>query len=342
MVELLYLTHDEIIRCKALEFENIIRKLEQVFDCHYRKDFVLPHKSVIRWGDAMSETSTGRINSMPAYVGGNIRALGIKWIGGFPANRNKGLPRATALIVLNDPDTGLPQCIMEGAYISAMRTVGTNLLAARYLCKKDSRKLGVVGAGVQIRFHVKGFLNAFKNIETVYAFNRTRRNGLKMKEMMNGASAEICLVDSIKEAVEDVDILISGTTSNAPLITTEKIKPGTTYFHFSGNECTYEFLNQFTYMFVDDWEAIRHRNNLTPALMHQEGKFNMGLIKGNLGELVAEKVSGRSREENIIFCAMGIGISDVAIAKSVYDEARDRGLGRKMPLWENLNPLFTD
>ena len=97
------------------------------------------------------------MHAMPAYVPA-LDAAGMKWIAGYPANPAKGLPYITGLIVLNDPDTGLPIAIMDGTWITAMRTGAASALAGRYLARPDSSTVGIVACGVQGRSNLEAFL----------------------------------------------------------------------------------------------------------------------------------------------------------------------------------------
>ena len=120
--------------------------VEQVLGMHQRGEVNMPSKVVLD----MDERKHGRINAMPAYLGGDVHVCGLKWIAGFPNNPVRhGLPRANALIVLNDADTGMPLAIMEGTRISALRTGAVTGVGARYLARMDSSSLALIGAGVQ-------------------------------------------------------------------------------------------------------------------------------------------------------------------------------------------------
>jgi len=100
----------------------------------------------------ISEETEGRINAMPAYLGGNVNLAGIKWVGSSPANPSRhNMPRASAVLILNDKETKLPLAIMEATIISAMRTGAVGGIAAKYLARKDSTTCGIIGAGVQAR-----------------------------------------------------------------------------------------------------------------------------------------------------------------------------------------------
>src|SRR5690606_17305769 len=130
--------------------------------------YVLPNKSVLRWGDMESESTRGRINSMPASIGGDFNSVGIKWISSSPQNPDKyNLPRATGVIILNDYETLLPKCIMDGMLLSAMRTGANSGVAARYLAKKDSQVIGLVGAGVQNRTQLQAIHHVMKDLKHV-------------------------------------------------------------------------------------------------------------------------------------------------------------------------------
>ena len=101
-----------------------------------------PPKVVLRDGDNAACEERGRINGLFALIGGSVRAMGMKWIASFPANRERGLPRASALIILNSPETGLPLAVMDGTLISAMRTGAVTALGLKYLAPRGSRKAG--------------------------------------------------------------------------------------------------------------------------------------------------------------------------------------------------------
>jgi 2,3-diaminopropionate biosynthesis protein SbnB len=343
MSSILYLSHDDVTKCDSISFVSVTEIIRNVFKCHYEKDFILPDKVVLRWGDLQSENTRGRINSMPAYVGGQFNSLGFKWIGSFPKNRQRGLPRATAVILLNDTETGLPVAIMEGSYISAMRTAAVNLVASDYLCIRDPKTIAIIGTGVQNRFQLSGFLSKFNSLEKVKVYNRTKntiQNFIKLFDLFD-VEFEIC--DAINETTKNADIIISATTSSIPLIKKGTIEQGATYFHFSGNECEYDVINEFDKIYVDDWNVIMHRGNLTPALMCNDGVLGAEQITGNLGQLIVNEVSGRQNDtEKIIFCAMGMAIEDVAVASAIYNEAVDKNIGTSLRLWDKLSEMVSE
>jgi N-[(2S)-2-amino-2-carboxyethyl]-L-glutamate dehydrogenase len=109
-----------------------------------------PHKMVLRREEtAESEDRHGRFNGLSALIGGADPCTGMKWIGSDPSNRKIGMPRASALIILNNPDTGFPVAVMDGTLINAMRTGAMTALGAHFLAPRITRRIGIIGSGVQ-------------------------------------------------------------------------------------------------------------------------------------------------------------------------------------------------
>src|SRR5699024_9567726 len=97
--EILFLNQEDITECGGDDIALAVETMEKVFSLHQKDAYVLPNKSVLRWGDMDSESTRGRINSMPASIGGEFDSVGIKWISSAPQNPDKyGLPRATGII----------------------------------------------------------------------------------------------------------------------------------------------------------------------------------------------------------------------------------------------------
>ena len=122
-VEMIYLSPEDVIRCGGMSMDKAIDDLEEVFRLYDKGDYILPGKIVMKRHEPNAEETTGRINAMPGYIGGRFNMPGIKWIGSGPQNPFKyGLPRGSAVIVLNDPETKVPIAIMDGTLISAICT----------------------------------------------------------------------------------------------------------------------------------------------------------------------------------------------------------------------------
>ncbi|WP_407701331.1 ornithine cyclodeaminase family protein [Virgibacillus dakarensis] len=304
--------------------------MEKVFSLHQKKKYVLPNKTVLRWGDIDSENTRGRINSMPASIEGDFNSIGIKWISSAPQNPDKyGLPRASGIIILNDYETFFPKAIMDGMLLSAMRTGANSGVAAKYLAKKNSKVLGLIGAGPQSKTqllamnHVLKEINEIKindlNIECAYKF---------AEEMGKKVNLPIKVVDTAEKAVRGSDVFITATVTKVPIVKPEWIDSGALYIHVGSHECEFEVIEKAEKIVVDDWEELKHRGVETISIMYKEGKFKDSKIDAQLGEVVNSIKSGRTNnEEFIYFNSVGMGIQDVALASVIYEKAMKEKIG---------------
>ena len=340
-LELLYLSQKDVISCGVLQMKGVIDILEQVFLLHYQKQDILPAKVALRWGDAHSEETRGRINAMPGFIGGTFNTAGIKWIGSAPQNPFQfNLPRASALIILNDPETMFPYALMDGTLISAMRTGGVTGVAAKYCARKDARVAALIGAGTQNRTQLMALKEVLPALERVFLYDikeeRSRSFALEVEQIVH---LPIEIAPSAEDAVRKADIVVSATTAREPVVLSEWLKPGIFYSHVGGYETDYRIVRKAHKIVVDDWYQIKHRKTQTLALMFEEGKIDDSAIYAELGELVAYKKPGREGDHEIIyFNSVGMAIEDIAVAKWIYQTACSKGIGTKLEIWDT--PLW--
>jgi len=335
-MELLYLNQDEVIAAGGLDMKSTIQVVEEAFRLHAFEDDVLPMKTVLRWGGIETEATRGRINAMPAYVGGSFDVAGIKWIGGFPKNpfEYEDLPRATGIIILNDAHTGVPLAFMDGTLISAMRTGATTGVAAKYLAKRDTAIVGIIGAGVQARTQLMA-LNESLSIEQVKVYdlseNRSKEYAKQMKELLD---LKIKVMGNAKECVHGSDVFVTVTTAHEPIVKNSWVKKGSLYAHVAGYEDEYAVARNSHKIVVDDWEQVKHRGASTLALMHNDGILEDKDIYAELGEIVTGEKAGRETDdERIYFSPVGMGTEDLTVAYRIYESAVKRGIGRRLKLW---------
>ena len=208
----------------------------------------------------------------------------MKWIASFPANRERDLPRASALLVLSDTRTGLPLALMDATLISAMRTGAVTGLGVRCLAPSKARKAAVIGAGVQSHTQILGLATALPNLEQIAVANRSRAHVEQLaSEMGQSWNFPIHPVDSIPEAIEDADVVLTITTAHRPIIEARWLKPGCLTVQISGHECEFEVIQQCSKIVTDSWDAIKHRGIMTPALMHAQGLLDDDDIHASLG-----------------------------------------------------------
>jgi ornithine cyclodeaminase/alanine dehydrogenase-like protein (mu-crystallin family) len=149
------------------------------------------------------------LHAMPAWVKG-VRALGVKWISFFPGNAERGAPDSTGIIVLNDPDSGLPLAVMEGMWITYARTGACAAVAARALSYRSPRRLGLVGCGGLGRWSLRAIGAVLPSIEEVFVASTRRETREAFCRSMRGEGGwRLTPVDEVRGAVEGMDIVVS-------------------------------------------------------------------------------------------------------------------------------------
>jgi len=324
-LELLWLSEDEVQ--SLLTMDEAIPAVEEAFREHGRGKAQMPPKSYLYY-----EKYDGDLRTMPAYLE-ELDATGVKVVNVHPANPAVGLPTVMAVVILNSPQTGAPIAMMGGTHLTNMRTGAAGAVAARYLARRSSRRVGLVGAGAQARTQLLGLARSFE-IETVIvadlSLDRARALERDAKDFLQ---AEYLLTTEIRDAC-DCDILVTTTPSRKPLVKEEWIMDGT---HINaigadakGKEELDPHLLQRAKVVVDDLAQASHSGEVNVPLT--EGLFAPEEIYATIGEVVAGKVQGRADDEEItIFDSTGLAIQDVATATRVHQKALELELGTKLP-----------
>ena len=339
-VEFLYLDQDAVLAAGLLDMPRAMEVVGQAQALFVQGQVRHPHKVVLRQGDTAEFEEQGRFNALFASIGTPVSAMGMKWIGSFPANRKRGLPRASALIILNCPATGVPVAVMDGTLISAMRTGAMTGLGIRYLAPRRTRKIGMIGAGVQSRTQILGLFTALPDIEEIALVNRdTSRAEAVASECRGSWGAPVRVVETVDAALVDADVVLTVTTAHEPLVFARQVKPGALTVQLAGHECEFSVIQQCRKIVTDDWDVVKHRGIMTPAIMHQLGLLHDNDIYANIGELILGTKPGRETDdERIHYAHMGMGLDDVALAWDIYQTAYQRHLGIRLPLWRQ--PLW--
>ncbi|EHR78854.1 hypothetical protein OCC_00362 [Thermococcus litoralis DSM 5473] len=197
---------------KLISMKEVIESVERAFLELYNGKAKVPLRTIIE-----VEKHNGFILYMPSYLE-DSEALAVKVVSLYPENTKKGLPSVLASILLNDPKTGAPLALMEGTFITAMRTGAASGVATKYLARKDSKIAGIIGAGVQARTQLWAVCEV-RNIEKALVYDINPKNAKKFaEEMSKKLGIEIKTVESAREATEKSDILIVATTAREPVV----------------------------------------------------------------------------------------------------------------------------
>jgi ornithine cyclodeaminase len=339
-LDFLYLDQQGVLDAGVLDMSRAMQVVGDAMAAYESGKVRQPSKMVLRRGDNAESEVDGRINGLCAILDYDSPSMGLKWVASFPHNRERGLPRASALIILNSPETGFPIALMDGTIISAVRTGACTGLGARYLAPRNTKKIGIVGAGVQARTQLLGLYTALPDVERISVWNRTRKNGETfVEEARQRWNAPVFLEDTMEAALTDADVVLTITTSDEPIIPARFIKRGALTIQLSGHECEFELVKQCSKIVMNDWNSCKHRGIRTPAVMYQQGLLKDEDIYCSLGDLLLGRKQGReSEDERIHFSPDGMGATDVALAYDIYKRAHNAGIGKSLRLWDE--PLW--
>jgi ornithine cyclodeaminase len=270
-----------------------------------------------------------RFIALPAVVEGPDRAVGLKWIGSFPGNVEGGLPRASAVVILNDPDTGYPRACLEGAVISATRTALSAVVGAEALVARpgEVERLAVIGAGVISRRTVEAFLGCGWRLGSAAVFDlRPDRAAALAGELAQGGGARA--VGSAAEAVDGADLVLVATTATTPWFDDPALtRPGATVLHLSLRDLTPETMAAADHVVDDPVHAAREGTSLELAIRH--AGLDPAAVRP-IGALLSGAAK-RDPARPAVYSPFGLGSLDVALADHVLREARRRGLTIEVP-----------
>jgi len=312
-----------------LELSAVMEAVEKAFEQHGRKKVQMPPKSYLYF-----DKHNGDLRTMPAYLE-EQDVTGVKIVNVHPDNREKGLPSVMALVVLNSTETGQPLAVMDGTHLTDLRTGAAGGVAAKYLARKDSHVVGIVGAGNQAKTQLMALSLVFDIHQVkVYDISTDRAEGFR-EDMMQKIGAEIIVASSVEE-VCDCDILVTVTPVREPVVRSEWIKPGTHINAIGADAAGKEELDPILLtrakVVVDDIVQASHSGEVNVPL--SDGVITSDDIWAEIGEVIAGIKVGREGELEItVFDSTGLAIQDIATATIVYNAAKERGLGRSLSMF---------
>ncbi|HYM63457.1 MAG TPA: hypothetical protein VES61_02150 [Gaiellaceae bacterium] len=328
------LSQEDVVEAGGLDMDACLEVIEETLVLHHRGETVAPPKAVIHWGDDLdTDEQLGRIMAMPAYVGGSIRMAGLKWIPSVPQNPARGLPRGIGVILLSDPETGLPVGFLDGTVISAMRTGAVSGLAARALARDGAQVLGLLGAGVQARTQLLALERTLPALEEIRIYDPA---GGKAEELVTARSdgPSRRAVASAEEAVFGADVVVPATMAAEPFVPAAWLARGALVLSVSSLDLDVDVIESADLAVTDD--VAHETGHASRPLARAEAA---GVLDRNavipLGAILAGAHPGRtSDDELIVVSPVGLGIEDVAWATHVFRRAEKLGLGTEQRLWD--------
>jgi ornithine cyclodeaminase/alanine dehydrogenase-like protein (mu-crystallin family) len=243
--------------------------------------------------------------------------LAVKTVVLNPRNSEKNLPQINGLVTMLDSDTGLPVAILDGNWITAVRTAGLSAVAAKYMARSDSKVIACVGCGVQARSHLRAFADLFP-LEEVRVFGRGQSNVDSLCEFAENMSLKSIRCATGEEAVRDADLIVSSVTYSAnlvPFLDANWLKSGSfaSITDLAAPWIKEEFsaFNQITIDDLDQEAALP--NKLVPP----------EYVTGDLSGLVLRKFTGReNNEDRNAFIFRGHALGDLALSSLAFQKSR--------------------
>ncbi len=308
------------IKSLEIHVKEIIKAIEKGFKDISDGNAELPHKPSIH------PRPDCFLRALPGYLKG-MDLAGIKWVSAYPTNRQKGLPIVSGLILLNDPQTGLPLSLMDGNWITAWRTAAVSAVAAEHLAVKESATLGICGAGVQGKTHLAALNTVLPHLQRVKIFDPDPA-ALKLF-IQQGASAfpnlDIQGVSSAQDAFCKAQVVVTAAPMmSRPLaiIVKKNLEPGMlllpidldSYFAASAFKACRTF-------FTDDTDQL--------LWLKDQGRFaHVEKIAGDYSQLLSGQIRGRGDNNDCIMAiSVGIAMGDLVTAGLIYNRACDRNVG---------------
>ena len=367
-IKFLYLSEPDMIKAGVKNMDQCVEAMEDLLVTLNKGDYVMAgvnHNShgaqVIFPDDPQFEgmpknADDRRFMAMPAYLGGKYQMAGMKWYGSNCENKASGLPRSILMMMLNDKDTGAPLALMSANLVSCYRTGAIPGVGAKYLARKDSETVTIIGPGVMGRTCLLAFLSVCPKITTVKVKGRGLRSLHAFEEFVKKECPQIQQVivcDSMEEAVKDSDIICVTSTApvkeiDFPYIAEDWVKKGALICLPSAARFDDDFLVNRCKKVVDNYKLYEAWAEEFPYPSYEMvqiigSKFTDYLHEGriqredivDIADIINKKHPGReSDDEIIVYSVGGMPVEDIAWGGTVYRNALKEGIGVELPLWD--------
>lgn len=328
-----YLSQEDIIGMK-IPYTLLIDAVEASMTAHAKGLTECPPKPGVFPRDRSF------LHAMPAYIRG-AELCGMKWVAGYPGNREKDLPVINGVLVLNDSDTGVPLAIMDCRWITAVRTAAVSAVTARYAKPALSKTITIIGAGVQSRWNLLFLKLVVPELEKCYV-NDIHQGSIDafiadMAPRVPGIAIEGIRSEQIPDAIRESQIVLTATQNlSDPIVTKDMIHPGMLGMALESKAWDPAiYLDDSIRFICDDWPLVQS--------YQKKGAFSLGLPSSYhlLGNIASGDDIGRAYEEEfVISFNMGISVTDLALASIILSWAEEKGIGVHLPLMESDDLMY--
>lgn len=325
---MLILNQEEVKQIIPLaEIDKVVKRIELAFSKYGKGEVDMPPKTYLYF-----KKDNGDLRVMPSFSE-ELKMAGTKIVNVHPDNPKNNLPTVGAVIVLNDAKTGAPLALMDGTYITGMRTGAAGAVASKYLSKKGAKTLGVIGAGQQALFQIAATAGTLK-LDDILVYDVNEKNIERLLAELEKIGIKIRKAEL--EEVSKQDILTTTTPSRNPIVKNDWTVPG---MHINavgadaeGKEELDPAILKHAKIIVDDWAQASHSGEINVPVA--KGIITKNDIYGSLGEVVAGIKKGRENDQEItVFDSTGLALQDLFTAAMVYEEALKRGVGKDIKIF---------
>jgi ornithine cyclodeaminase len=301
---------------------ELIQAVRTAYETHGEGDSSLPHSIFLPFPGQ----PRNRIIALPAYLGGACRIAGVKWVSSFPDNLHRGADRASAVVILNSPQTGRPEAILEGSVISAKRTAASAALAAQcLLAGSNVGRVGMIGCGL-INFEIARFLLAvFPEVESFVLFDKDEARAKQFANKKIFDEVRVEMAKDVNAVVGDSPLIAIATTALTPHIGELRECPrGSVILHISLRDLTPDVILSCDNV-VDDIDHVCRAQ--TSVHLAEQRVGHRKFIRCTLADILRGRAPARNGSETFsVFSPFGLGVLDLAVGKLVRDLALQQGL----------------
>jgi len=302
--------------------KQIVELIEATYRVHGSGDSVNPPSYFLRFPDR----PTSRIIALPASIGGQVRVDGLKWISSFPDNVASGIPRASAVLILNDHDTGYPFAVLESSIISATRTAASAALAADWLSRGRGRptRVGFIGTGLINRYVHTFLAGTGWSFDEIGLFDLSADSAAGFHGYLDrtGSGGRVTVHGSAEDLIRASDLVVFATVAGAPHVHDPSwFAHNPLVLHVSLRDLSPEIILGSTNI-LDDVEHCL-KADTSPHLAEQL-TGNREFIAGTLDDVMCGRV-GLPTDRPVVFSPFGLGVLDLAVGKHVYDTVTRSG-----------------
>lgn len=320
------ITADAISRVLQGHAEEIEQLVARIYQSHHQRQTVNPDSYFLRFPDS----DRNRIIALPAAIATpELQVSGLKWIASYPANLDKGLERASAVIILNNAETGYPFAVMEGAQISAMRTAASAVLGADHCSQlgRRARSLAFIGGGLISRTILYQFHARDWQIGKVYCHDLNPDSAKSLVGHATDGCGLAAQSASLEQAL-DAEVVVFATSAVTPYLPeTFQFSPGQTVLNISLRDLAPQQILAAQNVFDDVDHCLKAQTSPHLAEVLSGGR---DFVSGALTQVMDGTVSLMA-DKPVIYSPFGMGILDVALASFVFAQATARGDSLEVP-----------